>query len=253
MARPRVGGRSYVSFIVDNSGIKKGFREFASQLALEVSKEIKSTQTHNKILSNVDNRLKQKYPGKSGRITAIMSAMRIGRVVKQIPHSESVGINPSAGIRRAGVGLVGRSTGKDVRMSLVSIKAMNERTRIATLDAKFRPRHKASFSDPRNPRKRIGSPSSYRYSLWSILERRNKTSYPIIGSQRLLAFTKASDGYTKWHRPRSVMWRTTKASTHANYLLNNAREVYDEDKRKFKRAVESGVVKYLTTKSRFRL
>ena len=137
---------------------------------------------------------------------------------------------------------------------MANISKLDKQTKISVLDKKSRPKHKAGFNLPPNPPKAIGSPSSFKYSLWSILEERSKFSYIIPKhTSGPVVFTMEDDNYSKWHRYSRVTWKANPITAFkAYYILNSQRKIYNKDKQIFYKDVSNSLKVFIETKTRFK-
>jgi len=240
MAKNKISGKAF-AFHLDMSDLYKELGIFTKALGKDLAKEMETKNVGDKILKNTENNLLESMPKGSGRIQRLISTMKS----KQKYTFKTV---PGGGRKGGG------SSPRLALVQLVNIKEMDKKTLIARLDRDFPPKHNAPFAG--NPLKRIGSPTKNnpRNSLWRILEHVTKTRYPIAArSAKFLYYTKASDGFSKWHITKRTTWYgTNKGAFSAYYLLDSQRQVYKEDRKIFENEFKKGVKKVIQTKTRFR-
>lgn len=231
--------QNYLKFQVDFSDINKEFGLFIKALGKDLSQELKRRKTADKIADRSINSLKQTKSTTSGRVRAIMDALK---------H------RPKYGVKSSGSGKIGRFNVRQTYVSVANVKHLDRQTQISALDRAFPPRHNAPFAG--NPLKKTGqeSKNQKRNALWRIFEYPTKASYPIMSRGPLsLRYTTSKDGNSQWHYSRSVTWKGTgRNASSMYYLLNSARQVYKGDQLTFTREVKRGVKKIIETKTRFR-
>jgi hypothetical protein len=253
----RVKGRKFFVFSVDKTRVVDALKHLSANIGKEVASELKSRNTGPNIVEHMKSRLDSILESPGTRAGIIKKTLPKGLEVKQLDASKSQKIigNMIKSRSSTGTPLFGKiAKPRSVLLGVGHIPTLDTETKISKLDSMDRPRHKAPFNDPPNPEKKINSPSSHIYSLWSILENRQKFSYKIPRyTSGPVTYTTEQDGYRHWHRSRSVTWRAQPITAfQAYYLLNLNRQVYKDDRDLFYKDVVGAVKKFVETKSRFR-
>lgn len=250
--------KKFVSFKVSAFDVRKEMTQMRNNLAKTVSAEVRGQQVPGKIVKEMSSRLSTIYPQKGGRIGKVLRSLGLKRTTKQVKATKSLSYLGGVSLPRSkfpGNPLQKTATSKNVHMHVGHIPTMDEETLIATLDQMKQPKHigPTSAGSRANQLKAIGSPSSYKYSLWRILEMRRKKIYRISAvNANSISYTTAKDNYENWHGGQSITWMAGKqTSRNAYYMLNVARQVHHKDRNHFQSAVESGIVRYLKS-SRFK-
>jgi len=241
MAERQIVLRKAFKFHYDESDLLKEFRKFAIQLGEPLADKLKAYKTGNRMLNNAENLLTV--------MTESPESPRIKTIIKSLYELQSYKSKTTGAPVR-------RIKPRKVMVGLVNIKNMDKKTNIAVLDRQFPQHHIAPFNDPPNPPKRTGQATKTRpqNALWRIFEYPTKPTYTIPTiAKGPLVYTSSSDGYSRWHISRSVQWKgKNKGAFAAYYILNQQRQVYNEDKVIFKNMVRRAIKVIILTRTRFR-
>jgi hypothetical protein len=228
--------RNYLKFQVDFQDINKELGVFIKALGKDLSLELKSKHTGEKMAKGPIRNLQETFSPKSGRVKTLMKA---------IMHKPKYGFESSGN-------KIGRFNIRRAHVKVANIGYLDQQTKISTLDKRFPPRHNAPFAG--NPLKKTGQASKSKHSLWRILEYVTKNRYPIKAQGPMsLRYTTNKDNNSRWHIARTVTWYgTNRGAFSAYYLLDSSRRVYKDDQAVFSREIKRGVKKIIETKTRFK-